>query len=62
MDTGSLYIFVSVYYHVLLYGWWKIMGFRGQYHPVHIVCDMDRVRSNIIFCEKKKYFEQLKLS
>ena len=29
------------------------MGFRGQYHPVHIVCDMDRVRSNIIFCEKK---------
>ena len=29
-------------YVTLLYGWWKIMGFRGQYHPVHIVCDMVR--------------------
>ena len=29
------------------------MGFGGKYHPVHIVCDMDGVRSNIISCEKK---------
>ena len=37
---------------LLLYGWWNEMGFGGQYQPDHIVCDMDRVCSNIILCEK----------
>ena len=35
------------------------MGFIGQYHSVHIVCDMDRVRSNIIFFEKKNILKNL---
>ena len=38
------------------------MGFGGQYHPVHIVCDMDRVRSNIMFCEKNVNFENFIVS
>ena len=37
------------------------MGFRGQYHPVHIVCDMDRVRSNM-FWEKNVNFENFMVS